>query len=301
MPSRRKQARVRQKQTKPFQIKKSWIVLFIVVLITFLIGNFLLSSGIKVDSFSVVYSQDNGDAVVAVYDFENNYITQVSVPGDAGVTTGFGLGEWRVKSLTKLGEQEKLGGELLRMSMVKAFHFPVDAWSYGKIPSTNPVNLSSFITSNSSLSMKEKLQLALFSIKTSGLNSMKINLTTTSYLREAKLSDGEMGYEITRTLPPQIATIFTDMSDDVMSKVGVYDKTGGAPRTLGDATAVIHVLGGDWAVIEQPSVKGDCFVRGETDMAIRINRIFLCERVNENVEGNFDVEIILGEDFSKRF
>src|SRR3990167_6129084 len=50
------------------------------------------------------------------------------IPANTQIETSRGYGQWFAGSLWKLGEQEKLRGELLRESVQKSLGLPVDGW-----------------------------------------------------------------------------------------------------------------------------------------------------------------------------
>lgn len=304
MPARRRQ-RSRQKITKKPQLPKK-VKLFLVgiVALLFLVICFIIlisSKAIDLPKYSVVYSSE-GAITVVVYDFDKQEVTKISVPADTYISSAYGFGDWRMGSLLKLGKQEGYDGELLRLSLVKSLHFPVDAWVEGELPSSNIFQLSRVIGQNSSLNLRQRMQLALFVFRTPAQNWFNIDLSHTSFISEEKLPDGDNGFLVSRQIPPQLGTIFTIPTDDKIVRIGIYDRTDKKGTTIRDLTEGIHILGGDWAIIEQSAEDTECVVKGNNPLIVnRISTVFVCEVNTSPVEGNFDVEMIVGNKFKERF
>lgn len=295
MPARNTRRRTRQTVKRKPLPRKIKLVLFGVGLV-FVLGFFCLwilsSSAIDREKFSVVQSTDSGDALVVVYDFGAGEITTVKVPAETYLGAAYEYGEWRVGSLQKLGEQEGYGGELLRLSLVKSLHFPIDAWQKG----------GDVLIGSSSLNIREKMQLKWFEVKTSKQNWYEVDLVKMGYLKKSTVPDGEEGYLIARTLPLEVGTMFTIPLETGILRVGIYDHTDRSSSTIKNLSEVIHIIGGDWTVIEKQSSDTDCTVRGNNEVVVqRISKVLVCKIEKTELEGNFDVEITVGKAFKERF
>lgn len=302
MPARRRQ-RTRQTINKPMPKKVKYVFIGVLSVFIFMISFIwvLSSKAIDSDKFTIVYANGD-DATAVVYDFALGEATKIIIPSDTYISSAYGYGDWRIASLPKLGEQEGHDGELLRLSLVKSLHFPVDAWVVGDIPSSNVLKVGRIFGQNSSLNIRQKMQLAMFVIRTPAQSWYSIDLADTSFISKEKLPDGEEGYVISRAIPPQLGTIFTIPIDDELLRVGIYDYTDKRGTTIKNLTESIHILGGDWAIIEKGEEDIDCIVRGENEMVVsRVSRVLVCEISTEKLEGNFDVEVVVGKKFQERF
>jgi len=291
MPAR-KRKKVKKNNIK---IPRKVLVLFFIVISLFAaFFLFLTSSAIDSNKYVVAFQGESGDVQVEIYDFSSGEIDVIDIPGDVYVNTAYGFGDWRIGSLGKLGNQEKYGGELLRMSIVKSFHFPVDAWVEGSRLSFN---------SNSSLSLKQKLQLLWFKLRTPVSKTSETDLKNGGYLQETKLPDGDDGYALVRELPASLGTKFTiSWGEKRMPRVGIYNTTGGSGNTIHNLSEVIHILGGDWVIVEKPPTENDCYVKGNNSaLKEKLSKLLLCSINDESVEGNFDIEIVVGQKFVERF
>ena len=293
MPTRRRN-RKRQPTRKPVsrRVKITFGIISAVILLFFVAVWIFSSRAITVGTYSVVYTGSEGNALVSVYDFEAGEITTIDIPAETYLASAYGFGDWRVASLPKLGNQEGYGGELLRLSLVKSLHFPIDAWAEGR----------ELLVTNSSLSFQEKAQLKLFELRTPSQNWSEIQLADTGYLRKSSIPDGEDGYLVARELPPEVGTVFTIPLTSGLLRVGIYDHTDVGGNTIKNLSEVVHILGGDWAVIEKQSEDIDCIVRGKNELIVkRISDVLVCEIGRGAVEGNFDIEITVGNIFKERF
>jgi hypothetical protein len=64
-----------------------------------------------------------GDVVVAVFDKERDKIYRIHIPGDTSIASSRNLGEWKIKSLRVLGENENLDGKLLTETLTRSFSY----------------------------------------------------------------------------------------------------------------------------------------------------------------------------------
>ena len=75
---------------------------------------------------TVVVAQE--DPIIYSFDPIQEKLTIFAIPHDTQVETSSSYGNLLVGNLWKLGEQEKMDGELLRLSLQKTLGIPIDAW-----------------------------------------------------------------------------------------------------------------------------------------------------------------------------
>ena len=84
------------------------------------------------EKLSMAIISPEGAVVVSVLDPQNGEITNISIPKNTQVEASRQLGTWKIKSIWALGENEKIGGALLKDTVVKNFKFPVSVWADGE-------------------------------------------------------------------------------------------------------------------------------------------------------------------------
>jgi hypothetical protein len=314
MPSARKQRRqARNKGTLSFhfafvnkKIAISLIVSFciaIFVLSLFAIGNKKFWDG--KNKLAIAVREPNG-ASVLLFDPQYEEVTRIHIPQHTEVDVSYGLGIWKIETLWQLGIQQGVGGKILADTMTKYFHFPTSAWADANAIGFASGNLTdlyraAFGVYSSNLSMGDKIALSLFSFNIPNAKHVDIDLSDTGYLTEKTLSDGTTGYVKVEPPPAKILALF---ADPIFSKtahaVSIEDATG-TGKVAKNVGQVIEVLGAKVASITDHEEKDvDCIVSGKSEVLVsQVAAIFNCKK--EDRETRFDVQILLGSQFAKRF
>jgi len=236
------------------------------------------------DKINVVEQKGDGNVSVKVYDPKLEEMVTLIIPGETEVSVSRNLGVLRLKNVWQLGVNEKIGGDLLAQTVTKNFLFSVFLWR-GSDGSTN-------------IPFGDRLLIWIFEKRTKNLQKTEIDLGKSQFVRKLKLSDGEIGYKLPGAISERLTVYFVD-NDFVESppKVYIKDATGtfGVSENVGRA---IEVMGGKIVTIERAQTDdSDCLVRGK--LAKKIDRVFDC-KVDKGTS-NFDLEIVLGKSFAKRF
>lgn len=278
-------AKKNKTRAKKSGLLKLLIPLLIFVLI-FLFLKFYTRFWDGKDKVSVLSATKNGGAIVSTYDPGSDEIIDIIIPGETQVDVARELGVRKIDAIPSLGANEKIGGVLLSETIIKNFKFPVFVWQDA--------------TGKTNQALGDKFNIAVFSI---GKKHTEINLSETSYLKKTKLKDGSDGFVLNGKLPEKIAAIFADPEASKTNlKINIKDATGtfGVAKKVGE---IIEVLGAKTALVtsEKPE-ESVCNVSGKNEKFTRkVARIFECKLDSKKLEGGFDLEIKLGQNFAKRF
>lgn len=257
---------------------------------------------------SLVINNPNGDLTVTTFNRESGEINNIQIPGGTQLLVSRQLGSWKAKSVWKLGENEKLGGELLRESIIKNFHFPVVAWADSNAEGLASGNFwsaikSIFLIRKTNLGVGDRIKMAIFSIGVNNMKRNEINLAQTSYLKKVRLVDGEDGYLISGGLPNNLLIIFAEPSLAKQGlKANIIDASG--KNLLGqDVGKTLEVLGIKVASVEkQAADKDDCSIKGiDTKIVRKLAQLFSCQKEIKSLDNKFDIEFKIGESFAKRY
>ena len=126
------------------------------------------------------------------------------------------------------------------------------------------------------------------------------------FLVKQKLNDSQMGYVLAGNVSQRLTIYFADgnfesgTTSGSSLRVAIGDATG-VPGVADKVGAIIEVMGGKVVSInKKEAADTDCTVSGSNPMAVKkVASIFSCKVSTEN--GNFDLEIDLGQKFAKRF
>lgn len=299
-------SRLRRRRKQEFKSKNKWLP----KLLLFFVGVILITGGISLiiwnllpqtwdrESRLVVAIKSNANfAPVVIFDPSAKSVTEIKIPANTQIEAAWQMGAWRVGSLWQLGVQEKLSGELLARSITKSFSFPIDAWSEeGSWESFSP-------TVQTNLTLKDRINLKLFTMSLKPSSYHTVELEGTNYLKSTILNDGEEGYIINGQILPSIASYFSDNELSQLSpKIAIYDETKRkiSAEKVGE---VIQVLGGKvYAIYERPESNTNCTVVGEIEKAIsRVARVLDCDVLHQKPQSSFDIEIYLGSEFESKF
>ncbi|OGM15345.1 hypothetical protein A2V56_03295 [Candidatus Woesebacteria bacterium RBG_19FT_COMBO_42_9] len=249
-----------------------------------------------------------GDVLVVTFDRKVGEVTSIKIPGDTEVSVAGQLGNWRIKSVWQLGINEGVGGRLLAETVTKNFKFPVNAWTdsqgLGLMEESLAARLKAvFYPYDTNLGLGDKISLALFSLGVRNFDRVEVDLSDSSYLKKTRLKDGNEGYMITSSMPQNLIVVFAD-SEMAVFGVRIILKNFSGDKTLSnDVAGVLEVLGGKVAAsVDEQAEDKDCEVLAKKEIfAQKISRLFDCQIINEDPEGNFDLEVRVGRQFAKRF
>lgn len=308
-PAQRRRRRVKAKARKSGKksIKKFLVVIFLAIFLFLLLifQTKFWSSSAK--SFLVIQKK-SGDIVVSVFDPELEKITNIVIPKNTEVGVARQLGVWKLGSVWRLGENEGIGGRLLAETIVKHFKLPVVAWADSlaeglAMGDLLGVTKGSLLPYKTNLGMGDKIRIGLFSIRIKNFKREDINLSESNVLRKTRLIDGEEGYVLVGDLPNWLNALFSNPDiSDAKVKVIIYDATGKV-RIAEEVGEVVEVMGAKLASVKKEKAGDfDCEISGrEKRIANEVAKVFSCQKLKRDPEGNFDLEIRLGKEFARRF
>ncbi|RJR28956.1 hypothetical protein C4564_03975 [Candidatus Microgenomates bacterium] len=254
----------------------------------------------------------NGDSVqVGVFDFSQDRIVSLQIPGSTEVVVAGQYGTWRIGSVWKLAKSEGLSGRMLADTTLKSLHIPVDTWSNESLSGVLEGGVGgsvAFLVNGigTGLTFGERIKILAFSVQTAKGNRNVVNLDETSFLTSKMLADGENGYVVTGSVPLSIASLLASPdTDSKVLRVGIKNSTGlsytqGSVREL---ISVVETLGGKVLSVEDLSAENvDCVVMArETDsFSKHLSKLIQCD-FKKSDTGNFEIIIEVGEQFVKRF
>ena len=308
MPARRRKIKNRNREKKSFPLKAiSYILLILIPLFLLLYVNITRKYWNGKDKISVAVRNPEGGVDVIIFDPVVEEIVQISIPGNTEVEVAKGLGVWKLGSVWELGKRKDLGELLLTRTLAKHFKFPVFIWadypasgfSKGRMFDTLK---ATFLPYSTNLGVGDKISIGFFSLSVKNPKRFEIPLENTGYIKKLTLSDGEEGYIVSGALPQELAVYFVDPNfEENAFRVGIKDGTGvyGLATDMG---SILEVMGGKITSIEKvdgPENVNDlgCEVRGRNNVSDKLTAILPCIKVEENPEGNFDIEVSIGRSF----
>lgn len=305
MPARR---RNRKAINKKRPSKKIYI--FVLLALAFFAFLFFLRSGRRnwngKDKIAVAIRNDSDGVDLVVFDPLVEEIFRLKVPGSTQIDVSNQLGIWRLESVWKLGEQEDLGGELLSRSITKSLKLPVYLWAdrqaLGLIEGGMTKRLSAvFSNYETNLSRGDRVALALFAMQVDNASFVEMDLSDTSFLEKKKLLDGEEGYVTTGSPPRKVAFAFSQpILEEDAARIRIRDatQTYKIAEEMGEA---LENLGGKVSAITRENGIGvACELRSKLkEVSVLVSSLYPCKVSEKPPEGNFDLEIYLGEDFVK--
>jgi hypothetical protein len=260
------------------------------------------------DKLSLGINKSGGEVIVASFDPANGEITTISIPENTQVQVARQLGTWKIGSVWQLGKNEKLGGQLLAETITKNFRFPVFLWA--------DESSSAFTTGNfwptikailnpgkTNVGLGDRVRIGLFSLSVKNTNRININLKETNCLKKTRLVDGEEGYLISGTIPGKITSAFSEEEISSQNLKAIIKDATQKPTIPERVGEIIEVLGIKVGTIKKEEKKDlDCEVLARQDyLRQKIARLFSCIEVKGQPEGNFDLEVRIGEKFAKRY
>lgn len=285
-----------------------WIVVVLLVLAALFLPLFFPYRFKHLSNYNLAIHNASGDITVVNFDPGESEITQITIPGNTELSVSRELGSWKAESLWQLGVNEHLTGDLVQETIIKNFSFPISAWGDEKALGLVSGNLFSIIKAlilpyKSNMNWGDKLKLGILSLELAGKPTTNINLADTSLLKQVRLVDGEEGYVVVGEVPPKVSAIF---ADDLFSRKQVrviIKNDSGNLAVVEGVGRVIEVWGAKvTSTVIEDSSNFNCRVIGRDRVVTDIfGSLFGCEKVNAGPQGNFDVEIDLGELFATRF
>lgn len=311
MPAHRKRLKRFRNTLKKKRGKKPFLrlaVFFLALLFSILFLAFGTYYWDDEGKLAMVVGGEGEDVVVGVFDTQLERITSIVIPADTQVEVARQLGSWRIGSVWKLGENERLKGKLLAETLVKQFKLPVVAWADkpARIYFTGkffPILKLTFLPFETNLRLGDRIRMGIFSIRVKNMKKEVIDLSKTTSIKEGILADGERGYRVVGKTPAFLKALFSDpLIAEKNAKALIINKTGSInlPHEVGE---VVEVMGAKIASIRNEEEEGfDCVVLAkDKQIARKISQPFSCKTEGEQPEGAFDIEIRLGKDFARRF
>ncbi len=300
-----------QKEIKP---KKKFNLKFVIIpgfIVTALILVFFMLAQKTWDGNSkltVAIQKQDGTGEVVILDPSSSSITTIEIPANTVVDASHQLGTWKFGSITKLGQNENLGGDFLKNTIIKSFNFPIDDWAsenFLNVISGNILKSTKAIFNNNdtNLSFIDEIRVALFSLPIGNNQRININLKNSSYLRDVRQKDGSEGLEIGETMPGNLESYLVDpfisqSNLNVLINNGSHDSS-----TVDTVVKTIEVLGANVSSVQNSGNNtDDCKVIGIREVAVnKIAKIFDCKVSLEKANSNFDIEVDFGTKFKERF
>ena len=302
----------RRKRIARFQSKGKKRPVFRLLVLA-LVGAFVLYLGLTTkywnskEKLSMVIGAPDGGVVVSVLDPQNGEITNIAIPKNTQVESSRELGTWKLRSIWALGVNEKIGGRLLKDTVLKNFKFPVSVWAdtraYGFATGDTLGTLKAmFFPYDTNLKMGDRLRIGIFSLGLGNSKRTDLDLGKSGYLKKTRLTDGEEGYVLSGRIPKDLLIVFSDPEISRLGlKINIKDASGD-PSVAQEVAEVIEVIGAKVAAVtKEPKAPSDCRIWGSGFFAKDVARLLACKLEKEPPEGMFDVELEIGEGFAARF
>jgi hypothetical protein len=255
----------------------------------------------------ILYGRTNDNTDILILDPQNITQTNLSIPGSTQVKAAYELGSWKLQSVWALSDQEKLGSKLIKNTLIKSFNFPVQYYvpgNFNSFSSTNPLALINFISRPSSLTLKDKIKIGLLLLKIPKSSKVNIDLKDTSILTQKQLVTGDQGYIISESIPLSTAKLFSqpDFFENNI-KLRLINKSN-SYQAENLVNSVSEVLGSKVVSVEneQSDDKLDCEIHSQNISSSKILADLLgCNLIKQNQDGPIQIELIIGNEFYKRF
>jgi len=260
------------------------------------------------DKVNLAINKEGGEVLVATFDPSNDEITSISIPENTQVQVARQLGTWKIGSVWQLGQNEKLSGLLLAETVTKNFQFPVFLWADKQAAAFTTGDFWSMLKAiinphKTNLGLGDRIRIAFFSLGVKNTNRVNINLKDSACLKKTRLVDGKEGFLISGSIPEKLTSIFTEESISSQNLKAIIRDSTQKPGLSEQVGEVIEVLGIKVATIKKEEGKDlDCIVVSKQDsLKQKLARLFNCAEGKGSPEGNFDLEMVIGEKFVKRF
>lgn len=260
------------------------------------------------DSYVVSIYTESGEGHLLVFGISEEKLTKFTLPSQTLMDVARQRGEWRMSSVWKLIESEDLPKTMYSDTIIKSLKVPVNAWSSEDILSLynfNLVNNLKFIFSaNSNISFSDRIALTIFSTNVSHKDREEINLAETSYLYEAKLSDGDTGFARQTELSTRLRHYFViNTESNLIEKVEIINKSGMGNFSIDTMIKTLETVGLHILSIrdeENSDINCEIESKEKTESVDNIIKVFGCN-FKKNDTGNFSMKVSVGKNFVKRF
>ena len=300
-----RERRVVKKSVKPRFIKLCIGFLILMGSLWFLYSSIWRGADAKI---SLVISSTESDVRVVTFDPSLNEVTNILIPGDTQVNVARGLGSWKIKSVWQLGVNEGLDGQLLKETIIKNFHFPITSWAGDSASGfigggTSGLVKALVLPYKTNLKLSERLKIAQIYLKAKNTRRVDIDLSQTQTLTKSRLTDGSVGFILTGQISEKLIVAFSDKN---MSKEGanlIIRDLSGSSNSLNEISSTLEVLGAKVAAsLSEESQDIDCIVFAhKKQYAVGLAKVLSCSVSEEPPTGSFDIELVLGSAFARRF
>lgn len=305
-PARRRRIKRKKRKKRRKTLLKIgiWVFLVLFLVLLFKLTTKYWSSDSKL---TMAVFEESGDIRVSTFDPEADTIRSVIIPADTEVKVARQLGTWRIKSVWRLGEDEGFDGKLLAETVTKQFKIPVFVWAGSRASGFSsgdaiPVLKSAIAPYKTNLGLGDRLKLAAFSLGVKNFKREEVDLADSRVLEETELVDGSMGFRVVGDIPASIVAIYSDpLFSSMGAKTHIIDAT--TSQTVAEEVGeIIEVVGLKVASIEEVEKSYvDCSVSGkDRKLVVKVSKLLSCS-LEEHDEENFDLTILLGEEFADRF
>lgn len=227
--------------------------------------------------YRLITGNDNGEVSFLLFDPRRGEIREFEVPLDTHVESAYGLGEWKISSLWKLGIQEKKGGgQMLERSLVRGYGLPIEGYlEYSG--AVEPFNLARklIFAHDTNISIRDRLSLAWFAL-------------------HARLSSDEKLSSQTIILT---AEEVSSLTDGIVTVSNTEELTQEQSKSL---NRIVSNLGGkilDFStLVDHPDQ--NCSVSGSSMFAQKLATILNCDFTKSESETTF---LNVGREFAKNF
>ncbi len=306
-------SRKRKKRLFIFDIKTGKkIVVFAIFLFLMFFFFKIFSCIFKTDKWerdeklSLLVENDDNFVNLIVFDPNLYEIHKVKIPKNTEIRVSGGYGYWKIGSLWELGKQENFSGSLLVRTITMSMKLPVYSWAEVPASIFDRVSLKDllkflYLRYKTNLSLGDRLQIILFNFKVKGSGRSEVNLGETTFLEKVKLSDDSSGYQVTKVLPQEIVSIFSEpFLSENMVRVLIKDATGSESKSR-EVGYIVEILGSKVTAIEKiNNFEGVCMLKAKSEKILRIfSKVFECEDKLVVNEISSDVEIVIGRNFAK--
>lgn len=269
MPRQTKTARYRRVRQKTVTKTNSLVTLirFIIIIFVFALGLliFVFFKVATLDKFTYLNKTNDDGAEIIIIDSQNDKLVKLLVPGEVMLDSAHGYGNYKLSSLWKLSEKDKIEGKLVSETILKNFLIPVPLWKNGN---------------SSNLNLFQRIRAVLTEKKTKGYDGT---------IDSKKISNSIL---INFVNPTFI---------DNVPKIDINDLTGDV-ETATRVSRVVEIIGGKVTSNSKGYDENlDCEVYGGDVQEVRIFAlVFDCIEKVEDL-GSLDIKIRLGSKFSERF
>lgn len=298
-------------------------LLFVFALLLFfsLSAGYLLVIGNAIPKVETLLVISDPPVLVSV-DFSSKKekaVNFVLLPNKLETKSAWGYGNYRLESIYKLGEQEKIGGgQLLAESLQVSFGIPVSGWidlratnisgSPGKLWLLSVFRKALFRKGSMNLPTKEAIFWLLSIIKTGGVEYKVHDIEKDGLTYEEIIENRSLLGINTEKINQKYPWLFFDRELEsegmAIAVLNGSDHAGLASA----AKKVIELMSGHVVLLaDYPESAAGCVLKTRKEISksltvLKLSRVFGCDIIHEDMRQNYraDVVIILGSEYSKR-